>query len=300
VSYGGSVLNNAGTFIASGLIACQGEPNVVSKFLETLGVVAVAGALVFGVSSTANAQGQHGPHGGGVIVARPYYYYSPYYSPFFYSGWYGYPYGYPYPYGYGPYHRDGSLRLQVEPRQAEVFVDGYYAGVVDDFDGAFQRLRVEPGMHDVQLYLQGYHTVHQQVYVQPDKTFNIKETMQPLGPGDPPEERPVARTPPEDPGAASGQRDAEMPPVPHRRDAPPAAGAQGDGGSIVLRVQPANAEILVDGEPWQGSADSRLVIQLSAGDHRIEVRKPGYLPYQSSVRVRPGDATSINISLTRE
>lgn len=275
----------------------------MSKFVKTLSVIAIAGVVALAASSTAEAQGRRGSRGGPrVIVARSYY--SPYYSPFFYGGWYGYPigypFGYPYPLYYGAYRREGSLRLQVEPRQAEVFVDGYYAGVVDDFDGAFQRLRVEPGEHEVQLYLQGYRSVHQQVYLQPDKTFNIRETMQPLGPGDPPEERPVAKTPPDEAGNASRRPDNQMPPAPRRRGAPAIAAAQGDGGSIALRVQPADAEILVDGEPWQGSAGNRLVIQLSAGDHRIEVRKSGYVPYQSSVRVRPGGATPINISLTRE
>ena len=34
----------------------------------------------------------------------------------------------------------GDVRLMVRPRDAAVYVDGYYAGVVDDFDGVFQRL----------------------------------------------------------------------------------------------------------------------------------------------------------------
>jgi PEGA domain len=280
----------------------------VSKFVKTLSVVAVAGALALVASSTAEAQGRRGgPRGGRtrVVVAGGYpspYFYGGWGYPFF-TGWYGYPYGYPYPpyYGYGPYARDGSLRLQVEPRQAEVFVDGYYAGVVDDFDGTFQRLRVEPGEHDVQVYLAGYHGLHQQVYVQVDKTFTIKQTLQALAPGDQPEERPIPRTPPEDPRNAPGGRDPRMPPPGPRRSGPLADRGQGDGASLALRVQPADAEILIDGEPWQGSAGgNRLVIQLAPGDHRIEVRKQGYVSYMSSVRVRPGDATPINISLTRE
>ena len=36
---------------------------------------------------------------------------------------------------------DGSLRLKVKPREASVYVDGYFAGRVDDFDGMFQRLQ---------------------------------------------------------------------------------------------------------------------------------------------------------------
>ena len=39
----------------------------------------------------------------------------------------------------------GELRLQVQPRDAQVFIDGSYAGTVDDFDGTFQSLRLEEG-----------------------------------------------------------------------------------------------------------------------------------------------------------
>ena len=88
---------------------------------------------------------------------RPYYYssfYYPYYYPGFYSPFYfgfswGYPYSYaPYyyaPYGYGPYayapyygpivYDTASARLQVTPRNTQVYVDGYFAGLVDEFDG---------------------------------------------------------------------------------------------------------------------------------------------------------------------
>lgn len=49
------------------------------------------------------------------------------------------------------YPPDSSLRLQVSPKETEVFVDGYYAGTVDDFDGMFQRLHLERGEHEVAL-----------------------------------------------------------------------------------------------------------------------------------------------------
>src|SRR5262245_39277009 len=48
-----------------------------------------------------------------------------------------------------------SVRLEVKPRDAEVFVDGYSAGHADDFDGVFQRLRLRPGSHEITLYLNG-------------------------------------------------------------------------------------------------------------------------------------------------
>ena len=60
---------------------------------------------------------------------------------------------------YHAYAPDASVRLDVKPKEAEVYVDGYYAGMVDDFDGTFQRLRVEPGEHEIELWLDGYRTV---------------------------------------------------------------------------------------------------------------------------------------------
>ena len=54
--------------------------------------------------------------------------------------WYPYP---PlYPYRYHPMDNlRSAVRLEVTPKEAEVYVDGYYAGIVDDFNGTFQRLR---------------------------------------------------------------------------------------------------------------------------------------------------------------
>ena len=43
-------------------------------------------------------------------------------------------------YPQAPIVADSSMRLQVKPLDTMVFVDGYFAGIVDDFDGTFQRL----------------------------------------------------------------------------------------------------------------------------------------------------------------
>ena len=43
------------------------------------------------------------------------------------------------------FDRGSALRFQVTPENAEIFLDGYYVGTVDDFDGMFQRLRLLSG-----------------------------------------------------------------------------------------------------------------------------------------------------------
>jgi PEGA domain len=236
----------------------------------------------------------------GVGVA-PYYYGPYYYRPWFYDPWlpFGYPYGFYPPYAYyGGGYVAASLRLQVEPKETEVFIDGYWAGRVDDFDGFFQRLHLEPGEHDVQLYLEGHRSVRQKVYLQPNATFRIRHTMAPLGPGDKPDARPVAppRQQPADRYDALGRPERG-----ERREPPPDRSERGAFGTLAIRVQPGDAGILIDGESWEGPGTSeRLVIELPEGEHRVEVRKDGFATYASSVRIRRGETSTINVSLTRE
>lgn len=110
-----------------------------------------------------------------VVVHRPFY--DPAWGP-----WYWGPYAYAYPYPYDVY-RQANIRTEVTPKDAQVYVDGYYAGRVNDFDGALQRLHVAPGGHSITLYREGFRTITQDVYARPDSTFKLNENMQPLAPG---------------------------------------------------------------------------------------------------------------------
>ena len=49
-----------------------------------------------------------------------------------------------------------SSGCRVSPRNAQVFVDGYYAGTVDDYDGTFQALKLESGPVSIRLTAPGY------------------------------------------------------------------------------------------------------------------------------------------------
>ena len=57
--------------------------------------------------------------------------------------------------------------------------------------------------------------------------------------------------------------------------------------------------ILVDGERWQSSGGERLDIQVTPGEHRIDVQKDGYQPFTTTIRVRPGETSPVNVSLTK-
>jgi hypothetical protein len=141
----------------------------------------------------AAAQAQHrggGEHrGGGPVVIVPGHFGGGFYNPFFYDPFWG-PYAWG-PYGSSYYSDNSEVHLSVTPKDAEVFVDGYYAGPVSKFSGFFGRLNVQPGGHQIVLYHDGYQTVHQTVYVQPGSTLNLQDTMVRLAPGQQTEPRPT-------------------------------------------------------------------------------------------------------------
>ena len=57
----------------------------------------------------------------------------------------------------------------------------------------------------------------------------------------------------------------------------------------------------IDGERWDGAQDQdRLVVQLGAGTHTVEIRRDGYRTYITDITVRPGETTTLNVSLTSQ
>jgi len=87
------------------------------------------------------------------------------YDPWFYGG-YGQPYG-----GYYSGSYDGAVRLKVRPSRAEVFVDGYYVGIVDEFDNPFQQLQLESGPHRIEVREDGYEPLTFEVRIVPGRTI---------------------------------------------------------------------------------------------------------------------------------
>jgi hypothetical protein len=207
---------------------------------------------------------------------------------------------YPFPpYRYPNFAPDASVRLEVKPTDAEVYVDGYYAGVVDDFDGMWQRLRVEPGQHEITLYREGYRSVHERVYLARDRTFKIMRQLEPLPAGEAGEPRP---TPIPAPAGAQGPRPLPRdgrgaPPNPPPPSNPPADGAIATG-TLTIQVDPSDANVAIDGQPWPLTpGQNTVVVDLSAGRHVVQVRKPGFVGYLTEVDVRRGENTSLNVTL---
>jgi hypothetical protein len=124
----------------------------------------------------------------GFYGAYPWYGYSGYgYPAYGYPG-YGYPaYGYPgygYPgYGYPAYgvaaRPSGSVRLEIPQKDAEVYADGYFAGNVDNFDGRFHQLNLEPGPHRIEVRAPGFEPIAFDVNVEPGRSITYRATMRP-------------------------------------------------------------------------------------------------------------------------
>ena len=125
------------------------------------------------------------PYGYGAF-GLGYFYYDPYtwYPPSYYSGYYGGGYyggggggGY-----YGGFFDEGELRIDVSPRFADVYVDGYFAGRVDDFDGVFQSLKLESGPHHIQIVAPGFTTLDFDVRIEQGRKITYRGALQPYRP----------------------------------------------------------------------------------------------------------------------
>jgi len=218
-----------------------------------------------------------------VHVQRSYYYH-PYFG-FYFGPYYGPYYPFPGP-AFGPSrYMAAALRTRVRPVDTQIYVNGYYAGVADDFDGIFQRLYLPSGGHDIEFRLDGYRTFRTKVYLQAGDTRDITHQMYPA-PGtliDSP--RPLGPLPPE-----------------WRESATAPAGGQPASpfGILTVRVDPADAQIAIDGEVWLATeALNEITLHVPAGRHLLEVRKDGYETFRVEIELAEGAATSLNVRLTR-
>ena len=72
------------------------------------------------------------------------------------------------------YREEGSIRLKVKPEHGQVYVDGYYVGEVDSFDGIFQRLTLDAGAHRIEIRAEGYLPEQFEVMVIPGETITYE------------------------------------------------------------------------------------------------------------------------------
>jgi hypothetical protein len=217
------------------------------------------------------------------IDVRRGFYYHPYFG-FYYGPYYGPFYPYSGPYVWPARYMSGAVRTRVQPRDTEVWVNGYYAGIADDFDGVFQRLYLPGGEYRIELRLAGYLPWGQHVLVRGGATLDIVHTMlrQPAGQPFPPAPAPLAVP--------------EIEPEPQPGSTQPAS----PYGILALHVTPSDAQVTVDGEAWAAIAGlPEVVIHLPAGWHDLQVRKEGFQPFSTRVQLTEGQTTRLAVSLAR-
>jgi hypothetical protein len=114
-----------------------------------------------------------------------------------YGIWAGYPvpyafdYGYPVPvYGYeqpqtvvvnpGSANANayGGISFEVTPYEADVYVDGNFAGHVSDFNGGKQPMTLAAGNHRIEIVADGYQTLTFDASVQPGQIIPYRGDMQ--------------------------------------------------------------------------------------------------------------------------
>ena len=203
--------------------------------------------------------------------------------------WYGwpYPYEYPYPYGYPwppvytlpPGSVTGDIRLDVTPKDADVYVDGYFAGVIDNFNGAFHHLTVGAGTHVLEIRNAGFETLTVEVYVQPRQTITYRGAMSP---------------------AQAGESSAQIEPdtaSPVDSEAP-----RGAPGDFRLDVTPRDSRIYVDGY-YVGTVDNfkgkSQRLNLPPGPHHVTLQADGYEPLELDIAIQERQTTTYSGSLTR-
>jgi PEGA domain len=260
-------------------------------------------------------------YGGGAYFGLGGYYSGGYYGGGYYGGGY---YGGDSPHRAYNYSEPAGFRLLVEPEDTRVYVDGHYAGDVDDFDGMFQHLDVAPGRHEITLKKDGYRTHRIKVYAAEGSTAKIRfamergsgpDTMEDLagdrGLGE--ERRPEARGDDRDDADrydSRANRD-DRPVSREREDAPvddprheaaPPIGLVTDGnaapGLLTLNVTPTDASVYVDGR-FVGSARQTGELELRPGRHRVEVVRPGYRTAERDLTIESGRTQALSLDLAR-
>ncbi len=212
-------------------------------------------------------------------------------------GYYGYGWG---GYGYGDGYvgpgsvvspNAGAVDVNVRPQKAQLYLDGSYIGIADNYDGFPRYLWLEGGLHRLVIYLDGYQTLAKRIQVRAGEVIDLRDRMVP-GKSTSPEELLEQTEPRADRGVEGEARRTEPAAVRPRAGRPePGRPADVDrvGGlssdvrrrpaRLRLIVEPADAVVYLDGR-LLGSGEeldrlhSDLVID--PGPHRLEVTRPGF------------------------
>jgi hypothetical protein len=76
----------------------------------------------------------------------------------------------------------GHLILDAQPKSAQVFVDGYYAGVPDDFAAALGGGVLDAGPHRIDISAPGYESLSFDTKIAPGQSVTYRGTLKKIAP----------------------------------------------------------------------------------------------------------------------
>ncbi len=113
--------------------------------------------------------GMRGGFGGRTYVVPSYRFYGGFglgfYDPFWYGPYWGYP-----GYGYGFESNVGHVKIKTHMKDAEVLVDGAYAGTTSEN----KNMSLGPGAHNIEIQAAGHTPFQKRIYVLRGKTMTIE------------------------------------------------------------------------------------------------------------------------------
>ena len=120
-----------------------------------------------------------------------------------------------------------TVKIEVNPNRAAVFVDGQFVGHVGEFEGAGRGMLVAPGAHKIRVALPGYQTFETEINALANQKVEVKtDLVKSNAGGEDPMLNPAgndhaAPPPPPDRGTAPPPPDRATPPPPPDRAQPP-------------------------------------------------------------------------------
>lgn len=216
--------------------------------------------------------------------------------PYYYGYWW---WGWPYPYAYYPGQErprpqtgPALVETDVQPKKSDVVLDGALVGQARDYNGSWDVLWLEPGVHSIEFRREGYMTLRLYLDARAGGQYRITERLE-KGEGlDPrsmeqPPERPQEPVATElRPGGPGEARRAET---------------ALEQGLLRIEASPADAAVYLDGE-FLARADElgRMhgALPVALGRHLIEVVRPGFEGQRTEVQVDAEKPVKVTIDLS--
>jgi hypothetical protein len=111
-----------------------------------------------------------------------------------------------------------TVKIEVNPNRAAVFVDGQFVGHVGEFEGAGRGMLVAPGAHKIRVALPGYQTFETEINALANQKVEVKTDLVKSNAGG---EDPMLNPAGNDHAAPPPSPDRATPPPPPDRATPP-------------------------------------------------------------------------------